>query len=133
MDVGIYAYLWLMDQREVLFLKSSPVLLHWPGNIVELCISYFFRIYAKSSFKFKSQSANTGPSPCVLVVSVLRYTLIVKGGFSRTPVGRKSIQKNPLHRISSQRNGKYNIPLTTKATSNPISPVIRAMGPVNHI
>ena len=45
----------------------------------------------------------------------------------------QNFQKSPLHQISSQRKGKNNIPLTTKATSNPIYPVVRAMRPVNHI
>lgn len=47
-------------------------------------------------------------------------------------VGAKSIYKNPLHRTSIQRNKKYNKPLTAKETSNPISPVVRAMAPINH-
>lgn len=45
---------------------------------------------------------------------------------------KKYIYKNPLHRISIQRNRKYNKPLTAKETSNPISPVVRAMAPTSH-
>lgn len=47
--------------------------------------------------------------------------------------GTKYFYKNPLHRISSERKGKYNKLQAKKATSNPISPVLRATGPVNHI
>ena len=39
---------------------------------------------------------------------------------------------DPFHLISNHLNGRYISALTTKATSKPISPVLFAIGPVNH-
>lgn len=44
----------------------------------------------------------------------------------------RDIDYLPMNRFSAHRSGTYNRPLSTRATSKPMSPVVSAIGPVHH-
>ena len=93
----------------------SADLIHLPCLISLICLNLMYmRIY--SAYKY---------------LHPLLYMVHVYVSPTKKSSSRQNNHNLPLHRISANLNGTYSITVSSNATSNPISPVVRAIGPTN--